>query len=150
MVEVLGFWGEIFNSSRKLLKFVTTVYNDLIISKNFRAAFVFRNPTTVRSMDIFLKPLSLSIWVLTFFCAICGVILLRGAFGFERNNMRRKVETSWNFLVLYTIGTFCQQGILILLQIFFVYNIAHNHVRFRILDLPIPIIFGKHDEIPSS
>nr|XP_023011564.1 glutamate receptor 1-like [Leptinotarsa decemlineata] len=75
-----------------------------------RAAFIFRIPETKNSIDVFIRPLSLSIWLLTIFSFILVVLLLRFAQLHEKRNMNRITDTTWSYFVLCAVGAFCQQG----------------------------------------
>ncbi|KAG5894957.1 hypothetical protein JTB14_023306 [Gonioctena quinquepunctata] len=104
-----------FGSSPLLYKldrmpFVGYGYGNWIL----RSTFIYRRPkTNAKSYEIFLRPLEKQVWITILM--ILGVILiaLRLAFSHESHVFhkgRLGVESSWSFLVLFTLGAFCQQG----------------------------------------
>nr|XP_008196050.2 PREDICTED: glutamate receptor ionotropic, delta-2-like isoform X2 [Tribolium castaneum] len=74
------------------------------------AAFIFRNPKVRTSLEIFLRPLPSSVWLITGLLAIVSIIILKLATSFERRRYVYDVETSWSISVIFTLGAFCQQG----------------------------------------
>lgn len=78
-----------------------------------RSAFVFRNPKRSTTIDTFLRPLSKYVWLLTVAAAILIVIAMKVALRMEQiiDYYEAYSEISWSFIVLITVGTFCQQGI---------------------------------------
>ncbi|XP_044265375.1 uncharacterized protein LOC123011804 [Tribolium madens] len=75
-----------------------------------RAAFIFRNPKARTNLEIFLRPLPSSVWLITGLLAIVSIIILKLATSFERRRYVHAVETSWSVSVIFTLGAFCQQG----------------------------------------
>lgn len=79
---------------------------------NFRSAFVFRNPKRSTTIQTYLRPLSKYVWVLTTLAAFLIIVAMKFALRIEKIIEYYEVyaEISWSFIVLTTIGTFCQQG----------------------------------------
>ncbi|XP_044264644.1 ionotropic receptor 75a-like [Tribolium madens] len=77
---------------------------------SWKAGFLFRSPKSRTSIEIFLKPLSTSIWLITGVLAIVSIIILKMVTTFERNRYHNTTETSWSLSFLFTLGAFCQQG----------------------------------------
>lgn len=61
-------------------------------------------------MKTFFKPLALPVWLLTIIFALLLSIVLKIAFHFEKT-LKTNPETTWSFVFLLTIATFCQQGL---------------------------------------
>ncbi|XP_018571126.1 glutamate receptor 2-like [Anoplophora glabripennis] len=74
------------------------------------AAFIFRNPKSLSSIEGFIKPLSSSIWALTAVSAVLLIILLRLSCVYEHQNIYQHVDMSWSYFVVCIIGALCQQG----------------------------------------
>ena len=82
-------------------------------SWNIRTAFLFRNPKSLSSIHIFLRPLTTTVWISVFFSAVFIALSMRIVLRTEQNllrKLRKLVELSWSYLVLFTLGAFCQQG----------------------------------------
>ncbi|XP_060526921.1 ionotropic receptor 75a-like isoform X2 [Cylas formicarius] len=75
---------------------------------NLRAAFIFRNPRSRKSYQIFIKPLTYQVWAGIIVCSILSVATQKLSYKFDRHN--RCVEYSWSFPILCAFGAFCQQG----------------------------------------
>ena len=98
MGEVLGALGKYY-----MLRILILCFS--------RAGFLFRSPKSRTSIEIFLKPLSTSIWLITGFFAIVSVVILKMVTTFEKKRYLSESESSWSLSVIFTIGAFCQQGI---------------------------------------
>lgn len=79
-------------------------------SDYYRAGFLFRSPKSRTSIEIFLKPLSTSIWLITGFLATASIVILKMVTTFEQNQYHNETETSWSLSFLFTLGALCQQG----------------------------------------
>ncbi|CAH1364653.1 unnamed protein product [Tenebrio molitor] len=77
---------------------------------SWKAGFLFRSPKSRTSIEIFLKPLATSIWLITALFAILSIIILKVVTTFERKEFHESVETSWSLSAVFTLGAFCQQG----------------------------------------
>lgn len=89
------------------------MYFDLVgcgLKASFRSAFLFRNQKAKTSIKAFFRPLDSGVWICTLSSIVLLVVLLKVAFNIERILKNRK-ENSWIYLILTTIGTFCQQGV---------------------------------------
>ncbi|RZC33887.1 glutamate receptor 2-like, partial [Asbolus verrucosus] len=78
---------------------------------SWKAGFIFRSPKDRTPIEIFLKPLSVSIWLITGLLAILSIIIFKIATTFERNKYQYNKETSWSLCTILTLGVFCQQGL---------------------------------------
>lgn len=76
-----------------------------------RAAFIFRDQKTVKSVDVFLKPFTMSVWLCLLFIVLFTILFLRCTIFIENRNVQQETETSWSYLLLNTLAVFCQQGI---------------------------------------
>nr|XP_015837359.1 PREDICTED: glutamate receptor ionotropic, delta-2-like isoform X3 [Tribolium castaneum] len=77
---------------------------------SWKAGFLFRSPKSRTSIEIFLKPLSTSIWLITGVLATASIVILKMVTTFERNRYHSTSETSWSLSFLFTLGALCQQG----------------------------------------
>ncbi|KAF5282553.1 hypothetical protein FQA39_LY04960 [Lamprigera yunnana] len=81
-----------------------------------RSAFVFRHPkNTASSYELYLRPLQGIVWIFTIATTILITIILRLIVTNEmkflnKTRTNKKDERSWSFLMIYSIGEFCQQG----------------------------------------
>ncbi|XP_057653375.1 ionotropic receptor 75a-like [Diorhabda carinulata] len=75
-----------------------------------RAAFIFRDQKTVKSVDVFLKPFSMSVWLCLFFLVLIAILFLKCINMLEKHN-KQQAENNWSYLLLNTLAVFCQQGI---------------------------------------
>ncbi|CAH1185813.1 unnamed protein product [Phyllotreta striolata] len=76
-----------------------------------KAAFIFRNPKSLGSADIFLKPLSTSIWVTLICTSGFMVLILRYTQILEKTRIDRTSDTTWSYLLIGATSVFCQQGL---------------------------------------
>ncbi|XP_066142429.1 ionotropic receptor 75a-like [Euwallacea fornicatus] len=79
---------------------------------NLRAAFILRNPKSRKSYQIFVKPLSLEVWLCIVGCSVLAVYSQRLGYSFDKKVRDGDVDISWGFSVICTFGAFCQQGII--------------------------------------
>nr|CAI5820252.1 unnamed protein product [Callosobruchus analis] len=77
------------------------------------SAFIFRQPKVKGSADVFLKPLSTSIWILTLVAAALMVTALKLSHTGEKmaEHLGKSIENSWSLFVINAVAAFCQQGI---------------------------------------
>lgn len=80
-----------------------------------RSTFIYRRPKFIpKSYEIFLRPLSKNVWFSVMICMAVILLALRLTFNSETRILREKlstrVDSSWSFLILFTLGAFCQQG----------------------------------------
>nr|WJJ63355.1 ionotropic receptor 64a [Pachyrhinus yasumatsui] len=79
---------------------------------NLRAAFVFRNPKSRKSYQIFIKPLSVQVWICIFLSFLTSVLTQKFSYGLDtKRALTDCVESTWSFSTVCTFGAFCQQGI---------------------------------------
>ncbi|KAF5300902.1 hypothetical protein FQR65_LT09065 [Abscondita terminalis] len=80
------------------------------------SAFIFRHPkNTASSYELYLRPLQTNVWICTSFALILIIMILRFIVTNEKNTLDSNEESnvadsSWSFLVIYSIGELCQQG----------------------------------------
>ncbi|XP_030764049.1 ionotropic receptor 75a-like [Sitophilus oryzae] len=80
---------------------------------NLRAAFILRNPKSRKSYQIFLKPLSVSVWIGIIISCSASVMALWFSYKLENAyNFIEKADATLSYIVLSTFGAFCQQGVL--------------------------------------
>ncbi|KAJ8963509.1 hypothetical protein NQ317_010574, partial [Molorchus minor] len=79
---------------------------------NFRAAFIFRNPKSKNSMETFIRPLSVTVWILIICSAALLLFFFKLSYWYERKSTKRRIETSWSYLVVCLTGALCQQGMI--------------------------------------
>lgn len=76
--------------------------------------FIYRRPRfEAKSYEIFLRPLATDVWLTICILLVFITLALKLAFSVERyllSKIKRGVDPSWSFLVLFTLGAFCQQG----------------------------------------
>lgn len=80
-----------------------------------RSTFIYRRPKVIpKSYEIFLRPLSKSVWLTVALFMSVIMLALRLTFRNERRihteEISTRVDSSWSFLILFTLGAFCQQG----------------------------------------
>ncbi|VEN51411.1 unnamed protein product [Callosobruchus maculatus] len=77
------------------------------------SAFIFRQPKIKGSADVFLKPLSTSIWILTLVAAALMIIALKLSHTGEKmsKHLGKSMENSWSLFVINAVAAFCQQGL---------------------------------------
>nr|CAI5819932.1 unnamed protein product [Callosobruchus analis] len=77
------------------------------------SAFIFRQPKVKGSADVFLKPLSTSIWILTLVAAALMVTALKLSHTGEKmaEHLGKSIENSWSLFVINAVAAFCQQGL---------------------------------------
>lgn len=73
-------------------------------------AFLFRNPTTKKRYQIFLKPLSEQVWISIVFCSVFLVLAQYFGYKFNPRCLMNKKDEFWSLSVVSTFGAFCQQG----------------------------------------
>ncbi|CAH1991297.1 unnamed protein product [Acanthoscelides obtectus] len=80
---------------------------------SLRSAFIFRRPKIKGSADVYLKPLSTSIWILTLVVAALIVISLKlSTTGEKRSSyLGKATDNSLGLFVINTVAAFCQQGL---------------------------------------
>lgn len=129
----------------------------------FRSAFIFRNQKQKTSIKAFFRPLDSGVWICTLISIVLLVVLLRVAFKIERI-LKNRSENSWMFLILTTIGTFCQQGVIkfnmyqyILVYCFRflakfcdVFRKNRNTIHTHTIDAYLPILFSKYRVVPFN
>ncbi|XP_060536547.1 glutamate receptor ionotropic, delta-2-like [Cylas formicarius] len=77
-----------------------------------RSAFVFRNPKSLNSLEIFVRPFSAALWFAVFLLAIVSAFVLRFSLRCETNHrVDTPLESTWSYVILSVIGSFCQQGV---------------------------------------
>ncbi|XP_074034442.1 ionotropic receptor 75a [Leptinotarsa decemlineata] len=104
-----------FGSSPLLFKLDRMPYVDYSYGNwILRSTFIYRRPKiTQKSYEIFLRPLEKDVWITIMFLLGAILIVLKMAFSNEMKEFRKEhlgVDASWSFLVLFTLGAFCQQG----------------------------------------
>ncbi|CAH1169522.1 unnamed protein product [Phaedon cochleariae] len=104
-----------FGSSPLLFKLDRLPYVDYSFGNwILKSTFIFRRPKVVaKSYEIFLRPLEGSVWICISGILVAILIFLRIIFSHELRIFRQKFscfESSWSFLILFTLGAFCQQG----------------------------------------
>ncbi|CAH0551357.1 unnamed protein product, partial [Brassicogethes aeneus] len=79
-----------------------------------RSTFVYKRPRIeAKSYEIFLRPLSYDVWLTILVILVFITLALKIAFTIELNikhKIKSNVDPSWSFLMLFTLGAFCQQG----------------------------------------
>ncbi|VEN51408.1 unnamed protein product [Callosobruchus maculatus] len=105
-----------FGSSPLLFKldrmpFVDYSYGNWIL----RSYFIYRRPKVeAKSYEIFLRPLEKDVWLTIVVIMGIMAVILKLIFANEirirKSNHMHGVESSWSFLLLFTLGAFCQQG----------------------------------------
>lgn len=76
-----------------------------------KVVFLFRNPKTKSSIEVFLKPLSSSIWFFTLLAAVICIVLLRISLYEEKITLRdRNLDYTWSYLIISIVGALTQQG----------------------------------------
>ncbi|CAH1113582.1 unnamed protein product [Psylliodes chrysocephalus] len=79
------------------------------------STFIYRKPkVTATSYEIFLRPLETEVWIVILITLGAILIILKIIFRNEVKVFRKRNfsvdDTTWSFLVLFTLGAFCQQG----------------------------------------
>ncbi|KAK4883878.1 hypothetical protein RN001_000149 [Aquatica leii] len=106
-----------FGSAPLMLK----VYRLKIIDYGYgtwimKSAFLFRHPkNTASSYELYLRPLESAVWIATIIALILIIMILRFIVTKEIEVLNEADESniadsSWSFLVIYSIGELCQQG----------------------------------------
>ncbi|KAJ8924530.1 hypothetical protein NQ315_007328 [Exocentrus adspersus] len=62
-----------------------------------RAAFIFLNPKSVSSIEVFVKPLSTSMWALTIASAVLIIIVLKLNCLYEKRNVCQYTDSTWSY-----------------------------------------------------
>ncbi|KAH1015283.1 ionotropic receptor 75a-like [Dendroctonus ponderosae] len=79
-----------------------------------RMAFMFRNPNTKKSYEIFVKPLSTQIWIAiilsSWLLTLAQKLSYAFSYGFHQQDATENVDCSWGVCVIRTLGAFCQQA----------------------------------------
>nr|CAH7761474.1 unnamed protein product [Callosobruchus chinensis] len=79
------------------------------------SAFIFRQPKMKGSADVFLKPLSTSIWILTVVAAALMIVALKLSHAGEKmaEHLGKSMENSWSLFIINAVAAFCQQASLV-------------------------------------
>lgn len=83
----------------------------------FRFLFIFRHPKSIDSLNVFLSPFDLAVWLAIFFLSVCSAIIVRQIFLIENHRLVRHSinnetinEDSYSNAVLMVFGFIFQQG----------------------------------------
>lgn len=71
---------------------------------------MFQDPKAPTSFEVFLQPLSTSIWIITGLLTVLAILILKLVTTFELTKYNIIEETSWSISILFALGAFCQQG----------------------------------------